>query len=230
MPVLKRQLSLQPTSFNLNAQSAIALAVAAVGAGVANTALQALFISPFNYKINKVAIAYTAISAVTGTTSLNLVVGTGAYTQGNPAGNDNSIAGPTSMTNYPTAPGGMGYPTNVAVAGNAVFSNDLTVNSANTFNPAGAAGTGTPNGTEGMAVLGTGWIAVGTGGGYGLFVPDYYDAVYPAGIPLTLRVTTPATTGSITNLTVTIGYEPVALRGAPMSTPNQTIALPGTDF
>lgn len=234
MPVLKRGLTLFPTSFNLNAQSVVQLALASAGAAVANTTVQVpVFVSPYNYKINKIAIAYTAVAAVTGTHKLNLVVGlTGAYTAGKIAANDNSIAGPSvgPGTTYPTSPGGMGYPTNVGVIGNSVFSADLAILSTNVFNPAGAANINPPNGTAGMSVLGTGWQLVGTGGGYGLFVPDAYDAVYPAGIPLTLRLVTPASTGSITALSITIGYEPIALRGAPMSTAGQVISLPGTDF
>jgi hypothetical protein len=63
-----------------------------------------------------------------------------------------------------------------------------------------------------------------------LIVPTSYDAVYSEGVPLTLRVSTVASTGSITNLLVSFTYEPLPRRGAPISTVGQVIALPSVDF
>jgi hypothetical protein len=239
MPIVKRGITVFPSSFNLNAQGTDGFGQIATLTGlIANTAIQGLFTCPFNYKISKIAIALSSLTTVAGLNSFNIVVGqTAAYVQGNIAANDNSIAGPTQVVNpaltYPTAPGGMGYPTNVAVVGNSLFSADVTFNSANVFNPAGAATLG-PNspgfGSAGMGVLGTGWQALVTAtGGSGIFVPTNYDAVYPAGIPLTLRLGIIAA-NTITNLIVAIGVEPIMLRGAPNSTAGQVIALPGTDF
>lgn len=238
MPVIKRGISIYPSSFNLNAISTDGFGqIATLTGAIANTVLQGLFTCPYNFKINKVAVALSSLTAIAGTNKFNLVVGqTGAYTQGNIAANDNSIAGPTQVVNpqltYPTAPGGMGYPTNVAVVGNSVFVADVGFTSTNVFNPGGA--NFNPNsvgfGSAGMAYPGTGWQSLATAtGGSGLFVPENYDAVYPAGIPLTLRLVI-AAGSTITNLIVEIGIEPVMLRGAPMSTAGQVIALPGTDF
>ena len=199
--------------------------IASVGANVGNATVQALYISPCNFKVSKIAVCGTAIAAVTGTHKFNVVVGTGTYTQGSVAANDNSIAGPSVSPNttYPTAPGGMGYPTNLAVVGNALFAADIPFQATTTYPtpivPAGSAG-----GT------GQGWGALATTGFYGLFVPTNYDAVYPGGVPLTLRCVTPASTGSITNLLVSMLVEPLPLRGAPMSTVGQIIALPAVDF
>lgn len=227
MPTLKRGLTLARESFNMNALNMISFpVVASIGAGVANTALQAYFISPCLFKIAKVAVFASAIDAVTGTDAFNIVVGTtGAYTQGNVATNDNSIAGPTvgPGTTYPTVPGGVGYPTNVAVVGNSVFAADVPFQ-ATTAVPSPYVAPG-PNGGTGQ-----GWKALATTGLYGLLVPTNYDAVYPEGIPLTLRVSTVASTGSISNLLVAFTYEPISRRGAPISVSGQTIALPGYDF
>lgn len=241
MPTRKLGITRADSSFNLNAltMEQIAGIPGTLTGAIANTAIQASFSAPFNYKIAKVAVLCTALTAVTGTFSFNLVVGTtGAYTQGNIAANDNSVAGPGGAvvqynTPYPAVPGGMGYPTNVAVVGNSVFITDVPFTAANVFNPAGAAslGSGSPGfGTAGMAFFGTGWQALATGtGGSGLFVPENYDAVYPAGLPLTVRVTVPGAS-ALTNLNISICVEPMALRGAPMSTVSQMLALPGTDF
>ena len=236
MPVLKRGLTLNPQSFVLNAIGVDGFnVVASVGANVANTAIQAYWIAPCNFKINKVAIFASAIAAITGTHSFNIVVGTtGAYTQGSVATNDNSIAGASVAygTTYPSAATGVGYPTNIAVAGNALFSADVPFQ-ATTTTTASSPGLAMPLPfVAGGAAGGTGqgWIALATGGLYGLIVPTNYDAVYPAGTPLTLRVTTPASTGSITNLLVNFNVELVGLRGAPISTSGQVIAYPGLDF
>jgi hypothetical protein len=237
MPIIKRGITIQPSSFNLNAIGTDGFGqIATLTGAIANTVVQGLFTCPYNYKINKVAVALSSLTAVAGTNKFNLVVGqTGAYTQGNIAANDNSIAGPSVSvgSTYPSAPGGMGYPTNVAVVGNSVFVADVGFTATNVFNPAGAATLGPTSpgfGSAGMAYYGTGWQSLATGtGGSGLFVPENYDAVYPAGIPLTLRLVI-AAASTITNLLVEIGIEPVMLRGAPMSTVGQVIALPGTDF
>lgn len=175
--------------------------VAAIGAGVANTVVQARVVLPFNYKIRYVAVDLTAIDAVAGLDLFNLVVGTGAYT--------NTAASLAPNDNRDTN----GIATNVAVAGNSVFGADVPFNAANT------------------QVQGSGWIALATAaGGQGIFVPPNYDAVYPRGVPMTLRVVTVAATGSISNLAVVMGIVPVDLRAAVAGAPGQTIVLPGVDY
>jgi hypothetical protein len=83
----------------------------------------------------------------------------------------------------------------------------------------------TPNAPYGTT--GFGWVSVATGGGYGVFLPADYDAVYPGNLPLTLRVATSGT-GTLTNLTVTLLYEPMYLRPA-MPGPDVAV-FPGVDF
>lgn len=213
MPVTLNGLNSTPRSDTLNALDASAqINLATIGASQANTAVQAAYISPVQYKIRKVAVYFSAISAITGL-SFNLVVGTGAYTQGNAAPNDNSFD-PTTLTTIGTgAPqftsvtpvlGGVGYPTNVAVAGQSVFAADVGFTVANF-----------PN------------ITVGTGG-YAVLIPTNYDAVYPVGIPLTLRATT-GTGASITNLNITLAIVPIRLRPAPPG-PEAVAPLPGVDY
>jgi hypothetical protein len=230
VPIFKRGLTLNPQSFNLNALGVDSFpVVASIGQGIANTAIQAYWISPCMFKIAKVAVFASAIDAVTGTDAFNIVVGTtGAYTQGNIAANDNSIAGPSVSvgSTYPTsAIGGMGYPTNVAAVGNSVFAADVPFQSTTAVPfPYVGAGAGNPGGN------GQGWKALATTGLYGLLIPTNYDAVYPEGVPLTLRVSTVASTGSISNLLVAFTWEPVARRGAPISVAGQVVAQPGLDF
>lgn len=226
MPTNKRGITLAPTSFNLNGLSVITFGpVASIGAGVATSAIQDYFVSPCNFKIAKVAIFASAIDAVTGTDAFNIVVGTAStYTLGL-AANDNSAAGPAvgPGTTYPTTPGGVGYPTVFAAAGNSLFAADVPFQ-ATTAMPSPYVESGAAGGT------GQGWKLLTTTGLYGIIVPVNYEAVYPEGMPLTLRVSTVASTGSISNLFVSFTYEPIARRGAPVSTVGQTIVLPGYDF
>jgi hypothetical protein len=212
--------------------------VASVGAGQANTAVLTSASVPFQYKIRYLTILVTAIDNVTGTDSFNLVVGglagqTGqAYTQGNTAANDNSgPAGPS-----------YGYPTNVAVAGNCVFANDVPFNSANLaannvpanyyasaspYNPGVTTWVPSSN-LIGQSLPGTGWYSLATTGGYGLFVPTNFDAVYPAVIPLSLRATTVASTGSISNMAIVLGIVPVRKRAQPV--PGEPYPLLVSDY
>ena len=218
MPVSLRSLNETPTADTLYALVNVDLpTTSAAGAGVANTAIQAIKVLPFNYKIRKVAIYIPSIDAVAGLDSFNLVLGTtGAYSQNNPAPNDTFD---TSGVNAVTA-----------TTGNSVFANDVPFNSANlatantTYSPTNLIGQGPPN---------VGWIVLATTGGYGTFVPTNYDAVYPAGVPLTLRFTTVASTGAIgANAQVTLAVVPVGIRRATAGSPSiaQPIVLPGVDF
>jgi len=216
MAVTKTEWARTPQAYIFDAVSAESLSVASIGAGVANTTVQNAVVLPFLYKIAKVTVYLTAINATTGH-SFNLVVGTGSYTSaaasgGNP---DNSFAqaaqGAAAGTPY-----GVGYPTNVATAGTTVFGADVTFNTTNI-----------PNLTTST-------------GGYVELIPGYttgiggsYDAVYPRSTPLTLRVTTPASTGSITNLKVTLAVIPVTPRQLwyiPGQTPADTLCIPGDNW
>jgi hypothetical protein len=203
------------------------------GAGVVNTTVQAAFLIPFLYKIRKVGVFYSAVDSVAGTDKFNIVVGTGAYTQGVIAPNDNSYASglvvpaaasATTGAGVYVAQSGAGYPTNVATAGMAVFSADITV--------APAATTAQQPGAATNGPYAPGWIAAATGGGYGIFVPPNYDAVYPMLVPLTLRMVTTASTGSATAFTVTLGVVPVTPLASPGSgsTAAAPFVIPGQQY
>lgn len=220
--VAKLEWTRTPKSWVFDAVSSESMAVASIGAGVANTTIQGAIVLPYNYKIAKVSVYCTALDAVTGD-KLNLVVGTtGAYTSaaasgGNP---DNSYA-QQAQGAATGQPYGVGYPTNVATTGTTVFGADVELNT-----------TTVPN------------LAISTGG-YAVWVPGVtaltsttvmggsYDAVYPSGVPLTLRVVSNASTGSITGLKVTLALTPVTLRQfwfIPGLTPPNTLCVPGTDW
>jgi hypothetical protein len=65
---------------------------------------------------------------------------------------------------------------------------------------------------------------INTGGSSGLgLIPTYYDAVYPSGAIMTLRLTTTAGTGSITNLSVSAVLIPQPLEA---TFPSQAIEAP----
>jgi hypothetical protein len=65
---------------------------------------------------------------------------------------------------------------------------------------------------------------INTGGSSGLgLIPTYYDAVYPSGAIMTLRLTTTAGTGSITNLSVSAVLIPQPLEA---TFPSQNIEAP----
>jgi hypothetical protein len=221
-----------PQSYLLNCLHTAELpSVASIGAGVANTTVQTARCFAGRFKIAKVVVSLTAIDAVAGADSFNLVIGglTGqtsqTYSQGNPAPLDNSF------TYDPTQASGnsnLGYPTNIAVAGQTVFANDVPFNSANVYatNTAGVAGDLT-----GLAQPNTGWLALATStGGYGIFVPTNYDAVYPEGLPLSLRVTTAASTGSISNLSVGLVLEYMGHYANQSTASTHYQFTPGWDF
>ena len=204
MPVTLRGLQSDPNSDTLGCVfGALFSAPSAIGAGIANTVVQALRVQPFNFKIRKIVVYVPSIDAVAGGDSFNLVVGTGAYAQGSIAPNDNFE---TTGVNAPTAS-----------LGNAVFSADVPFTAANAYNPN----------------TGQGWITLTTGGGYGIFIPPNYDAVYSQAVPVTLRVSTVAGTGAIgAGLQVVAATVSVPLRRATAGNPNiaQTIILPGIDY
>lgn len=241
MPITYTGINFTLNSDTLGALTNLSMAnVASIGAGVANTTVQTAKIVPYNFKIRLVAVSITAIDAVAGLDLFNIVVGgaLGAtaqtYTQGNIANNDNS--GPAGQ--------GYGYPTNgsVAVAGQAVFGADVPFNSTNTiaanpvslfqttstFNP--SVTTWIPSSSLiGQSLPNTGWNSLTTGaGGQGLFVPTNWDAVYPAYTPISLRVVTVASTGSISNLQVELSIVPVRKRAQPV--PGAPYILPATDY
>lgn len=207
MPITLQGINSTPNSDTLHALQLKSMPIVSPGAGVVTTTVQDAISMPFNYKIRKVSVMLTAINLVDGTEVFNLVVGglkgatSQAYTNTSVAANDNSAT--------------YGYPTNTAVAGNAVFSGDVGFNATNAFS----------------STTGTGWIALATTtGGYGIFVPTNYDAVYPQGVPLSLRVSTTASTGTISNLSVTIAYVPVPLRVKPGLAAGQILVAPGLDY
>lgn len=134
--------------------------VATIGAGVANTTVQAVVPCATNFKILRASVAYTAIAAATGTHKVNVVVGTGAEA-GTAAPNDNYDTSGTYT---------------FATAGQSIAAADVGL----------TATAGTPQ----------------------QITPDNPDAIYQAGSLLTLRVVTPASTGSISNLKVQLLIKP----------------------
>jgi hypothetical protein len=157
--------------------------IASLGAGVVSTAIQARFVLPQACKIPKVAISCTAIDSLAGTDAFNIVVGNGAY--------DTAIVTPP-WDDQNT----WGYPTQFATAGQALFAQDVQFTAANFpgyFIQQ-------PDGTV-LTIA----AAMTTGaGGVGVFVPTVWDAVFPAFTVLTVRAITTASTGSITDLDITL--------------------------
>jgi len=203
--------------------------IASIGASQANTTVQGYVLLPGRVKIPKITVFCSAISAISGTLSFNIVLGTGAYTQGSVPGNDNSsvppvaynLAGEATSQQAPgiVAPypaGGGGIASNPAVAGNAMFAADVLFNVTNfpaRTLPSGAA----------VPALTT---ASGTGATYGFqFAPASPDAVWPNAGVLTLRVTTPSG-GSITNLIISAYMEPEALSASWPSSGGGTAGIP----
>jgi len=124
--------------------------IAAVGAGIANTVVQARLPLPFRCKIRRVVAVASAIGTG-GAHTVQIVVGTGA-------------------------PGAVGPQDAVAPGGAIVLSTPLALATADL--PVAA-------------------------------VPTEPDAIYPVIGLLTLRVVTPAGTGSLTNLRVTLALVPI---------------------
>lgn len=200
--------------------------IASVAASQANTTVAAYAVLPCRIKIAKIAVFCSAIGTVAGTVSFNIVLGTGAYTQGNAPGNDNSSVpaisynsqGQPTATNATgsTLAGGAGISSNVAVPGNSLFANDVVMNVVNF-----------PNLTTGT----------GTGANYAqTLIPSSPDAVWPNSGVLTLRFTTPAAT-TISNFIVAMTTEPYPLQATyPSQADTQVggaqsgIPVPGVDF
>lgn len=142
--------------------------------GVGRTTIEATVYVPQAFKIAKVGVYCTAIDAVTGD-SFNILVGAGTPNASGILGN----TGPYDNQRN------IGYPTAFAAAGNLVFGTDLAFTVANF-----------PN------------LATGTGG-YNQFEPTTYsgapnyDVCYLPG-PYSLIATTNASTGAITDLTVSV--------------------------
>jgi hypothetical protein len=230
MPITLRGLNESWDSDTLNTVQLKSFPVVSPGAGVANTTVQTSVLLPFRYKIRKVSVIFSAIDAITGgSDAFNLVLGgvtgqTGqTYTQGNLAPNDNSQTGSSAVPGQNT--GNLGYPTNFATAGQSVFAADVPF----TFAGGGTYATGLSS--TNTQNSGSGWISLTTSGGYGIFVPPNYDAVYPENVPLSLRVATTAVTGSITNLFVTIMIVPIAFRkGQTPISSTYYAAVPGVDY
>jgi hypothetical protein len=233
MPLTLDGINSTPRSDTLNVVcEALIPPVASIGAAAANTTVQAQILLPYQYKIRKVSVLYLTVDNVTGTDSFNLVVGSGAYSQGNAAPNDNSFdpsstttVGVNGIANTGAVLGGLGYPTNVAVAGQSVFAADVPFGTA-----AGTYNASPPN-TSGSGTFTqyTGWITLATTGGYGIFVPSNYDAVYPENIPLTIRATTIPTTGAVTGLVVRLAVTPIRKRPAPIGS-DVYGAIPSLDY
>jgi hypothetical protein len=110
-------------------------------------------------------------------------------------GTVNELAGPQDNQRV------FGYPTAFAAAGNTVFAGDVAFTVANF-----------PN------------LATSTGG-YEIFIPTNYDTIYLPQTPLYLIVTTNASTGSISNLQVTLGVIPIDTNCA-----YNEGAVPGVDY
>ncbi len=231
MPLAKKGIHHSPEFYELNTLGFASFDAITTTAATTNTTSVNQLSFPCNVKIPKISVSYFAIDSVAGTDSFNIVVGAGAYTQGNTATNDNSYTASNVVPGANT--GNLGYPTNFATTGNALFTADIPFSSNATYAYVTPSATATPAaaGGPGYGVSGTGWQVITTTGGYGIFVPSYYDAIYPAGVPITLRVTTP-TSPYVTNFRVTLLIEPCLLRvPGPVSGPNVVYSgVPGQDL
>lgn len=206
--------------------------VASIGAGVANTTIQGYFAIPGRCKIPKIVVYCTALNALTGH-SFNIVFGaTAAYTPSATTipGNDNSSVPPVAYNSNgqatggssPTyAAGGGGFCTNPAVPGNTMFSADVVLSAANF--PANS------NGSVTIPAIAT---ATGLGDWARYLIPPNPDAVWPQGAVLTLRVTTPASTGSISNFVIGAYIEPQPMSATYPSSQQAPAYIPvgGVDF
>lgn len=160
--------------------------VATIADGVANTAIQASVCVPQWMKVFKVGVVLTAIDDIVSDDAFNIVVGTGAYTQGDVPPLDNSQT--------------YGYPTVYATAGDALFSADVTFDTINFPGP--------QTGPQGQ-LINPGNTILTTDGGSTVLVPTNWDAAIPGGTWLTLRASTVASTGSISNLYVVMFGKPI---------------------
>lgn len=207
MPLVKQYWTGTPNATVFDAVEFTSFAlVASVDANAASTTIQARKLIPIAIKIPLVAVSVSAINALTGH-KFNIALGTAAtYTGGAPP-TDNSLTGPP--------PGGNGYPTVFGAAGQSLFATDQTLTA--------TAGVGVASSTLQPA------LATPTAsGGIWRFVTDNPDAVIPAGTILTLRVVTPASTGSITNLDVSFAYIPVRTKQQVLNTAYTVVA--GVDY
>lgn len=217
----KKALSDHPQAWQTGTLSHENMFTVATATGtIANTAIQGYYPLPANTKVSKIAVSFSALTAVAGTNKFNIVYngpsqlnGSQSYTQGNIPSNDNSNI--------------YGYPTNPATFGQALFSADIPITNAANY----AYSATTANGQPGCLIPGTGWIATPTTtGGVGIFVPDAYDAFYPIGGVFTLRLTI-ASGSTLANFVLVSLPEP-----RPISPTNvtQTISgatiLPGISF
>lgn len=183
--------------------------VATIGAGEANTTIVDTFVTPSRIKIAAIAIYASAIDSIAGTDSFNIVVGTGAYLQGVTVQNDNqqmyayNQASTANGVQNSLVGGGSGITTNFALPGQALFAADVIINAVNT--------PGILVATGGSAVFGDIPTALSP------IVLAGSDAVFERGQILTLRFTTTASTGSVTN------FQVVALTEVrPLNSPSHT--------
>lgn len=166
-------------------------------AGLDGSAISGLIILPQYCKIPKVAIAYNSSDVFDGTETLNIVVeSAGDYTPATPPNAAMANGSPLGAGKGPAASytpgiaqtvgpgddsGTYGYPAQFAAVGTCLFGTDIGVSATFFTNP-----------------------AAGTGGGSEVFPTTEWDTVYAAGTILSLRAVTTASTGSLTNLCVTL--------------------------
>ena len=168
--------------------------IASISASQANTSILAYIVLPQAAKVLKVSVSCTAINAVTGH-SFNVVMGTAAsYTQGTVGPQDPSQLYGSPPSAAFTYNGSTYQP--YAQNGQALFAADVVFNTTS-FPGNPQLGGASSNANGGMGTL----LATATGGST-VLVPTVWDCVYPAGAVLTLRATTPASTGAISNLKV----------------------------
>ncbi len=248
MPLAKQEWTRTPQAYVFDTPGTESFGTVTLGAGVVNTTVTfaaGLLLLPCAVKVVKVGISFSATDNVT-TNAVNIVYNTtappnpggGAYLANGPAPNDNSqtagiqvgtsalVTGAPNPASALTQIGGLGVPTNYAVNNQPLFAADIILNTTNF-----------PGAT----------IA---GGGFGVFVPTNFDAVYPNG-PVPNNAATAAslstgyinqfgyftlraiTTTSLTNLTVTLFYAPITMRekwGPPGPGITDYGCTPGVDF
>lgn len=173
--------------------------VSSVGAAQNNSQCIAYLPLVSNMKISKVAVFFAGIDSLAGDL-FNIVLGTGVYTQGVVAANDNSY---THNAANAVGSDNLGFPTNIAANGSALFSADMVFNAANF-----------PNASTGLAAPAAPGLAASASGGSLATGTEYVKVTYvnpngeslpsaEANVPVTgptgsVTVTSPAASGNAT--------------------------------
>lgn len=228
MPLAKLDWIRNPGSYTFDAFGTESLGPINILASQANTTVQQAIQLPTSVKIVKIGVVFGALGVVVGTAgfAFNIVYNTvqppytgGVYSQATTAPSGAAFGNDNSVTG--PLPGGLGVCTNYATNNTSLFATDIAISTANF-----------PSATQ-------------ANGGANIFVPTFYDAVYPAGpftdastgavnanlaSVFTLRTTTPVS-GTIANLSVTLFFAPITMRESYQTPGNpQNACVPGIAY